>query len=299
MPRLVLWDIDHTLIENAGASKEIYASAFEILTGRRARHTAQTEGRTDPDIMVRLLQMHGDSPIPWRRVQPALETAGANHRQALTERGMVLPGASQLIAALAETSGVVQTVVTGNIRANAEVKLSALGLSEWIDLDVGGYGSDHRERSRLVVLARHRAAAKHGAAFGDKANAVVIGDTPRDIEAAQCGGARMLAVASGVHTLDELRAAGGTCVMPSLMDTSAVLEYVLAGAAETPPDAHGHSRTYSATSWTSHRVRSARPDGLGVPSISGLLGLSEAESFAVEGITDVDHRSGRDDRLLS
>jgi len=229
MPRLVLWDVDHTLIENAGVSKEIYASAFEILTGRRARHAAQTEGRTDPDIIAQLLQMHGESPIPWHRAQSALEVAGAKHQQALTERGMVLPGASKLIDALAHTSGVVQTVVTGNIRANAEIKLNALGLSEWIDLDVGGYGSDDRERSRLVALARHRAAAKHGAAFGDATNAVVIGDTPRDIEAGQKGGARVLAVASGIHTLEELRLAGGRCVMQSLIDTSAVLKYVLAG----------------------------------------------------------------------
>jgi phosphoglycolate phosphatase len=240
MPHLVLWDVDHTLIENAGVSKDIYASAFETLTGRRTRHIAQTEGRTDPDIMAQLLRMHGAAQLPWRQVQPALESAGAEHRQALAERGTVLPGVRQLIAALADTPDVVQTIVTGNIRANADVKLGALGLLAWIDLDVGGYGSDDRERARLVMLARQRAAAKYGAAYGDEANAIVIGDTPRDIEAARIGGARVLAVASGINTLDELRAAGGTCVMRSLTDTSAVLEYVL-----TAPewDAAEHART--------------------------------------------------------
>lgn len=229
MPRLVLWDIDHTLIENAGVSKEIYSGAFTVLTGRRALHLAQTEGRTDPDIMADLLAIHGAPAYPWPQVQDALERSGAAHLGALAERGTVLPGAAELIAALAAHPAVVQTIVTGNIRANAVVKLTALGLGSILDLDVGGYGSDDRERPRLVATARERAGAKHGSAFGDEANAVVIGDTPRDIEAGRIGGARVLAVASGVHSADELRAAGATCVMSSLADTSAALAFVLAG----------------------------------------------------------------------
>jgi phosphoglycolate phosphatase-like HAD superfamily hydrolase len=228
MPRLVLWDVDHTLIENAGVSKEIYAAAFKILTGQVAEHVAQTEGRTDPDIIAGLLRLHGAPEHPWREAQAALERAGAEHRAALTERGVVLPGVSRLVAALAACPDVVQTIVTGNIRANADVKLGALDLLGCLDLDVGGFGSDHRERSRLVSVARQRAAAKYGIDYGDPANAVVIGDTPRDIEAAQVGGARVIAVASGVHSLGELRNAGGNFVVQNLSNTSAVLKYVLA-----------------------------------------------------------------------
>lgn len=228
MPRLVLWDVDHTLIENTGISKEIYSLAFENLTGQRARYVAQTEGRTDQDIMAELLRMHGALQLPWWQIQRALEVAGARHRWALARRGTVLPGVDDVIAALAAAPDVVQTIVTGNIRANAEVKLSAIGLLTWLDLDVGGYGSDDRERSRLVVLARQRAAAKYGPTYGDESNAVVIGDTPRDVQAARDGGARVLAVASGIHTLAELRAAGAACVMQNLTNTSAVLEYVFA-----------------------------------------------------------------------
>lgn len=240
MSRLVLWDVDHTLIENGGVSKEIYAAAFANLTGRLAQYLAQTEGRTDPEIMAEMLRIHRAPSFPWGQVQRALEEAGADHRQALAERGTVLPGVSQLITAFAGTRNVVQTIVTGNMRANARVKLSALGLVRSLDLDIGAYGSDDRERSRLVALARKRASAKYGTEYGDESNAVVIGDTPRDIEAARGGGARVLAVASGIHTLDELRQAGATCVMPSLADTSAVLEYVLASPRR---DTAEHSRT--------------------------------------------------------
>ena len=71
--------------------------------------------------------------------------------------------------------------------------------SEALDLDIGGYGSDHSDRYRLVQVARQRAAAKYGLPFGRPDAAVVIGDTPRDIEAAHLGGAGLLAVASGAH----------------------------------------------------------------------------------------------------
>src|SRR6266496_4711840 len=227
MLRLVLWEVDHTLIENAGVSKEIYAAAFTALTGRTPSHLTPTEGRTDPDIMAELLRIHEAPPFPWPQVERALAEAGATRRGALAERGAVLPGVVDVITALAALPGVVQTIVTGNIRANAEVKVAALGLLGWLDLDVGGYGSDDRERSRLVAVARTRAAAKYGLDFGQAANAVVIGDTPRDIEAARGAGTRILAVASGIHTVGELRAAGATCVMSSLADRAAVLAFVL------------------------------------------------------------------------
>ena len=61
---LVLWDIDHTLTENHGVNKETYAFAFELLTGRRAEHQAQTDGRTEPEIMLNMLLAHGIKPTP-------------------------------------------------------------------------------------------------------------------------------------------------------------------------------------------------------------------------------------------
>lgn len=236
----MLWDIDHTLIENAGVSKEIYAAAFTELTGRVATQVAQTEGRTDPQIMADLLHTQDVPAHPWTQVERALEAAGTAHRQALVARGTVLPGVVEVIEALASRPRIVQSVVTGNIRANAVVKLGALGLTKALDLDVGAYGSDCRDRSRLVSLARARAAAKYGRDFGDESNAVVIGDTPRDVEAAHVGGARALAVASGVHTVDELRSCGAAYVMPSLVDTPAVLDFVLGSRTR---DVAGHDGT--------------------------------------------------------
>lgn len=227
MLRLVLWDVDNTLIENAGVSKEIYGAAFELLTGRPTTHPARTEGRTDPDIMADLLQKQGAAAFPWPKIEAALEEAGSRHQDTLTKRGRVLPGAVDLIRALGNVPGVVQTIVTGNILANTKMKLAAFGLLVWLDLDVGAYGSDNSDRSSLVALAKTRAAVKYRADFADQASTIVIGDTPRDVEAARGGSARVLAIASGVHTQDDLRLAGAVDVMPDLTDTAAAMEILL------------------------------------------------------------------------
>ena len=122
-----------------------------------------------------------------------------------------------------------QSVLTGNIRSVAEVKLAALGLREWLDLCIGAYGDDHEDRTELVHVARRRAAAVHGrsaAAFGGTAT-VVIGDTPLDISAALAAGARAVGVATGSHPADDLAMAGADAVLPDLTDTAVVLRALL------------------------------------------------------------------------
>jgi phosphoglycolate phosphatase len=129
----------------------------------------------------------------------------------------------------AEAVRVHQSVLTGNVRSVAEVKLAALGLREWLDLCIGAYGDDHEDRTELVHVARRRAAAVHGrsaAAFGGTAT-VVIGDTPLDISAALAAGARAVGVATGSHSADDLAMAGAAAVLPDLTDTAAVLQALL------------------------------------------------------------------------
>jgi phosphoglycolate phosphatase-like HAD superfamily hydrolase len=122
-----------------------------------------------------------------------------------------------------------QSVVTGNIRLLAEVKLAALGLRNGLDLCIGAYGDDHEDRTELVQVARRRAAAVHGrtpAAFAGTST-VVIGDTPLDVTAALAAGARAVGVATGSHSAADLRAAGAHAVLPDLTDTDAVLKALL------------------------------------------------------------------------
>ena len=111
-----------------------------------------------------------------------------------------------------------QSVLTGNIRLNAEAKLGLLGdHARVLDLDVGGYGSDDARRPRLVGAAQRKASQKYGAGFGSSST-VLVGDTERDVAAALKGGALIVAVATGVTSVEELRQAGAHVVLRDLAD---------------------------------------------------------------------------------
>ncbi|MEU1535262.1 HAD family hydrolase [Streptomyces fagopyri] len=221
MPLIVLWDIDHTLIENSGVSKEIYAAAFEDVVGRTADHPARTEGRTDRLILVGMFQDHGMEPPEWEVIQPALEAAGAAREAELARRGWALPGAREALAAVAAEPGMISSVLTGNVQANARVKLRAFGLDGLVDIECGGYGADAMDRADLVDIARTRV----GEAYGTPTEApvVLIGDTPRDVQAALDSGVHVIAVASGVHSADELKESGASTVLADLTDVAALM----------------------------------------------------------------------------
>ena len=123
-----------------------------------------------------------------------------------------------------------QSVLTGNVRPLAEVKLTAMGLRHALDLCIGAYGDDHEIRTELVHLARRRAAGVYGESDQDFAGeaTIVVGDTPLDIEAALAAGARAVGVATGPYSAADLDAAGAHAVLPDLRSTPAVLTALLA-----------------------------------------------------------------------
>ncbi|NUS07844.1 MAG: HAD hydrolase-like protein, partial [Nonomuraea sp.] len=197
--------------------------------GRDAELPAPTEGRTDRAIMREMFVRHG-LPIPgWESAQRALEVAGQGREEDLRRRGRVLPGVQDALKALAADPEVCSSVLTGNIAANARVKLRAFGLDGLLDLSVGGYGEDSEDRARLVDAARTRIHAAYGVAM--MAPTVLIGDTPRDVQAAHDAEAHCVAVASGIHSVAELRAAGTDFVVPDLTDTQNLLAHLRAAAA--------------------------------------------------------------------
>jgi phosphoglycolate phosphatase-like HAD superfamily hydrolase len=221
---LLLWDVDHTLIENAGVSKENYALAFELLAGRPPEVEARTDGRTDVAIMADLITSNGEDVVTYPAVRQweALTEAGRRNAQRLAERGHALAGAADALAHLAADPEIIQSALTGNIEANAKVKLGAFGLDRWIDFEAGGFGTESAVRADLVPVAQHKAQAKYG--FDpDKGVTVVVGDTELDVEAGLNGGARVIAVATGPRTVQELREAGAHAVLPDLSDLDAVL----------------------------------------------------------------------------
>lgn len=226
--RLVLWDIDGTLVDAAGIGREAFDEAFAAVTSVRPERVVPFAGRTDLEIALDLLGANGadaaDSVLPG--FQQALEASLAARMPALRERGRALPGAAEALTALGRQPGVLQSLLTGNIAPNALVKLSAFGLERHVDFDIGAYGSDHRRRGELVAIARRKAAAKHGAQV-EPHDVVLIGDTPLDVAAAREGGARAVGVATGPYDAPALSDAGADVVLGDLTDTSAVVQAAL------------------------------------------------------------------------
>lgn len=221
--RLILWDIDHTLIETRGLGGELYANAFHAAVGTPMVHKADVTGQTEPSILIATLRLHGiaeDEPY-LSRYQKALPAEYDRHRDELAQRGRILPGAQQTLAALAGRPDLVQSVLTGNLREVARIKLEVFGLDPYVDLDAGSFGDDDTDRPRLVAIAQHRATAKYGTVF-DRDNTVVIGDSSHDINTGMQGGAHTAGVASGSESIGQLRSAGADVAWPDLIDTPSI-----------------------------------------------------------------------------
>jgi phosphoglycolate phosphatase len=230
-PRLVLWDIDRTLIFAGGVDKGVWVEVCTELVGRPVTELGGTSGRTDPQILLDALLHAGVGEARARELLPKalhMEVGRlAAKRDELAANGHMLPGADAALAALASTPGVVQSVLTGNVKPNAILKLATFGLDGYIDFEVGAYGSDDGNRPTLVRLARQRANSLLNLDV-DASTTVIVGDSLRDVEAGLVGGARVVAVATGRTDADALQEAGADTVLADLTDTEAVLAAVLA-----------------------------------------------------------------------
>ena len=223
---LVLWDVDYTLLHASGLGNRLYAAVFKDMFGRDLALVAPKAGRTDRAILLDTLALAGVAE-PRAHVDDFLAALGG--RVAALDGSVqgevrALPGAAAAIAALA-AAGARQSVLTGNIRPLAAVKLAAAGLGEHLDLDVGAYGDAHEVRAELVPVARQAARAAYGADFAGQST-VLVGDTPLDVAAALDTGARAVGVATGSFPAADLVAAGAHAVLPDLTDTSLVLAAV-------------------------------------------------------------------------
>ena len=238
--RLVLWNIDLTLMDVGRITREAYAEAFRRVTGRPLRQLPQLPGRMESEIFFDALALNEAVPVAGAAVSgPAgpggeellarftFELAGAfaARRDLLREQGRLLPGAAEAVAEVGAGPGVVQTVLTGTIKPNAIEKLRAFGLEQFFDMEIGGYGSQVYPKGAQLMMTRSRAAEKYGTRF-DEHSTVYIADSSRDVAAASTGGARCLAVATGRSSVGELRKAGADVVFDDLSDTAAVVHAV-------------------------------------------------------------------------
>jgi phosphoglycolate phosphatase len=233
--RLVLWNIDLTLVDVARVARGAYADAFRKVTGRPLVALPQMVARTDSEIFFEALALNEAGPAPYRteaegqellaRYTTELEVAFDARLGQLRTQGRALPGAREAVAAVAELPGVVQSVLTGTIRPNAAAKLRAFGMDAFFDFEIGGYGSEVYPMGAQLLRSRGRVAEKYGGQIATNP-AVYLGDSTRDVEAARIGGAHSVGVASGRSAAGELREAGADAVLDDLVDTEAVVTAV-------------------------------------------------------------------------
>jgi phosphoglycolate phosphatase-like HAD superfamily hydrolase len=140
--------------------------------------------------------------------------------------GRALPGVEDTLARLAHSPIVYQSVLTGNLRDVARIKLEVFDLDHYLDLDAGAYGDDDPERPKLVTIAQQRAAERTGVMFGNDAT-VLIGDTPKDVEAGLAAGVRVIGVATGNTSTQELRDAGAPHAAANLVECQVILNRLI------------------------------------------------------------------------
>jgi len=203
------------------------------VTGRPLIKLPQLAGRTEPEIFFDALALNaadlnadGEAEHLLEPFSAALAAALEARHDDLTRHGQLLPGAAEAVTAVAKLEGTIATVLTGSSRPNAVLKLSSFGLENFVDFEIGGYGSEAYPKGTLLRVAKERASSKHGVSFGDDAT-VYIADSARDVDAARIGGARSLAVASGRATAAELRDAGADAVLPDLTDTAGLTALIV------------------------------------------------------------------------
>jgi phosphoglycolate phosphatase len=224
MRRLVLFDIDGTLLSADGAGRRaVHEAMLEVYGGTGPIDAYSFAGRTDPQIVWELLRADG-----WERAAveerfPAMWAAYVRNLRREVERTEVraLPGVPALLDRV-EGAGVhvVLGLLTGNLAEGAAIKLRAAGIDP-ARFSVGAYGSDHADRPELPAVAVRRARQATGVEYRGK-EVVIIGDTPFDVSCGHHLGVRTLAVATGMHAVDDLRACDPDHVFPDLSDTDAV-----------------------------------------------------------------------------
>jgi phosphoglycolate phosphatase-like HAD superfamily hydrolase len=222
--KLILFDIDGTLVLTGGAGGRAMARAFEDVFGlQHGMASISMAGRTDAWIVAQMAANHG---LPFTEdVFDRFHEAYISYLQEEIhkpgpQKG-VLPGVRAVLEALKSHTGAHLALLTGNFERGAQIKLEYFDL--WRYFGVGAFGDRTHDRNSLLETALARVAAAGGPSV-TPADTVVVGDTPLDVAVAVAGGARSLAVATGSYGVEALRESGADAVVEDLMDIEAVLE---------------------------------------------------------------------------
>ncbi len=219
--RLLLFDIDGTLIHSGGAGVHALKSAFKERFGiTDDLHDIEIAGMTDSGIVVSILNKH-KIPATNENVSAFLDSYVHFLSLELPRRvGKLLPGVLELLEKLKSRPHLVLALLTGNVSRGAQLKLEHYGV--WHFFEFGAFADDDHDRNRLGTVARARAREKHGRQFS-ASEIDVIGDTPRDIACGKAFGARTIAVATGTWNRDQLAKYQPDFLIDDLSDVEGVI----------------------------------------------------------------------------
>lgn len=228
MHRLVLFDIDGTLLHSHGAGRRAMEAALLETFGTKGSPAYRYDGKTDKQIVRDLMREAGFSDaIIDARMAELLDTYVAGLQREIASphtRVEAITGVMPLLDALVHRSHCIVGLLTGNLEPGAQHKLTAAGI-DFGRFALGAYGSDHEIRSELPAIAQQRAREVLGLAIEGSAM-VIVGDTPSDIACGRPIGARAIAVATGHYTVESLSEHAPDALFNDLGDTEAVLRAI-------------------------------------------------------------------------
>ena len=226
--RLVLFDIDGTLLYTGGAGRRAMRRALLAVFGATGPIKGfPFAGKTDPQIIAELMTLAGYAPHLIRRKMPDFwghYVECLEDEMNRSDNLVVYPGVVELVRALRDSDGTLLGLQTGNIQRGARLKLEPTGLNPFFP--VGAFGDDSDNRNELPRIAVQRVRKQYGRTFHGK-EVVIVGDTPADIACARHFGARAVAVATGFHERQGLVDSRPDALFDDFQDTQKVLQVIL------------------------------------------------------------------------
>jgi len=223
--KILLWDIDGTLIRTGNAGhRAMNAAALAVFGLRDAFSHFDFGGRTDPWVLDLLCRQHNLAPTPEHIKRFYAVYVESLRVELHNPKALTCAGIRNTLAHLTSSTDIVLGLLTGNIVAGAQAKLEHFGL--WGYFPFGAFADDSGERNRLGPIALDRARRHLGRTDIAPADLIVIGDTPHDIACARAVGAHAVATATGGATFDELAAHRPDLLVRDFADMAPLLTFI-------------------------------------------------------------------------
>jgi len=224
MNKLILFDIDKTLISGNKAHEMAFSEAFRTVYGVDTNiNVINHHGMTDKQIIIEVLKKSGlNQDFIVSKLDECTKVMVEYFKKNIGTGGIFLYEGVKDLLELLNKNNILMGLVTGNLEDIARGKLKIADINDYFK--IGGFGSDSMRRTDLIKLAIKKAEKKIGSLEND--NVFLFGDTPRDIKAGQEAGVKTVGVATGIYSEEQLRDAGADFVLDNLKDAKKVLEII-------------------------------------------------------------------------